>query len=175
MLLHAIIKAFQEKYQRGWDTLYFAVDLHGTIIERYTGENINSYGGAEEVLRSLSSMPDVVLILFTSTSAESLQPFYKWCSERGIHFKYLNENPECDKGKLGDFSKKFYYNILLDDRAGFNPYSDWQDLPKCISLARVMTACPHVETCRRGLKYSGNSSLCTVCAGNAYLFKELPE
>lgn len=128
MLLNAVIRAFQEKYQRGWDTLYLAVDLHGTIIERYTGENISPYKGAEEVLKVLSSMPDIVLILFTSTTKEALQPFYKWCSEKGIHFKYLNENPECSSNKTRDFSKKFYYNLLIDDRAGFNPETDWQDL-----------------------------------------------
>jgi len=175
MLHHAIIKAFQEKYQRGWDTLYFAVDLHGTIIERYTGENTNSYDGAEEVLKKLSYMPDVVLILFTSTSIESLQPFYKWCSDRDINFKYLNENPECSGGKIGDFSKKFYYNVLLDDRAGFNPHTDWHDLISCIHLARIMEDCPNIETCKRGFNHSGNPSLCKVCSENAFIFKEIPK
>lgn len=172
MLLHAVIKAFQEKYQRGWDKLYLAVDLHGTIIERYTGENLKPYEGAEEVLQALSTMPDIVLILFTSTSIESLQPFYRWCSEKSINFKYLNENPECSSNKTGDFSKKFYYNLLLDDRAGFDPSTDWENLTDCLNIARLMTACPHIETCLRGLKYSGNSSLCTACSRNCYIFNE---
>ena len=60
--------------------LYFAIDLHGTIIKRYTGEDIVAYHGAESVLQTLSKMPDIVLILFTSTSQENLEPFYKWCN-----------------------------------------------------------------------------------------------
>jgi trehalose-6-phosphatase len=76
MLDTAIIRAYQEKTQRKWDTLYFAIDLHGTIIKRYTGEIIEPYDHAKRVLQELTQMPDIVLILFTSTSQKNLKPFY---------------------------------------------------------------------------------------------------
>ena len=44
----------------------------------------------------------------------------------GIKFDYINENPLEVNSELSDFSKKFYFNILLDDKAGFYPKEDWQ-------------------------------------------------
>jgi hypothetical protein len=175
MISKAIIRAYQEKYLRGWDTLYFAIDLHGTIIERYTGDEIKAYDYAEEALRKLSSMPDVVPILYTSTSEANLLPFNKWCFDRRIFFKYLNENTECDSNKTGDFSKKFYFNVLLDDRAGFDPEVDWQNIIHSLDLAEIMIKCPKIETCRRGLKFSGDSLLCKICSKNVYIFDEVPQ
>jgi hypothetical protein len=33
---------------------------------------------------------------------------------------------------MGDYSKKFYYSILIDDKAGFNPLTDWAKLGKLL-------------------------------------------
>jgi len=173
MILKTIIKAFQEKHQRNWDTLYFAIDLHGTIIKKYTGNNIKPYPLAAEVLRTLSRMPEIVLILFTSTSKEHLKPFYKWCDQNHIHFKYLNENPECVNNKTGDFSKKFYFNVLLDDRAGFVPETDWAEIIYSFNIAQIMTKCPYIDTCSKGLKNRGEPTLCPVCSKNDFLCKDL--
>lgn len=172
MISDAIIRAYQDKYKRNWDTLYFAVDLHGTIIQRYTGDIIKPYDYSEEALELLSSRSDIVLILYTSTSPENLEPFYRWCDSKDITFKYLNENPECPSNKTGDFSKKFYFNVLLDDRAGFDPETDWSEVIRSLSLADIMSSCPNIKTCKRGLSYSADSSLCKVCSKNAYCFDE---
>lgn len=175
MIADAIIRAYQEKHQRNWDKLYFAVDLHGTIIERYTGNEIKVYPNAEGVLRSLSFRPDVTLILFTSTYQENLKEFFKWCSDQNIVFKYLNENPECPNNKTGDFSKKFYFNVLIDDRAGFNPDTDWAEVSHGLNLADVMTNCPKIGSCPRGLSHSAVYNLCEICKNNAYLFGDVPQ
>jgi hypothetical protein len=44
--------------------------------------------------------------------------------------KYINENPEIsdDKGAFGCYDKKPYYNVLLDDKASFNPETDWKPI-----------------------------------------------
>jgi len=168
MISKAIIRAYQEKYLRKWEVLYFAVDLHGTIIERYTGKDINAYNGAEEVLRYLSNVPHIVLILYTSTSREDLAPFYEWCSKKGITFKYLNENPECLNNKTGDFSKKFYFNVLLDDRAGFDPTSDWSKTMSSVGLAQLVIDCPHIAKCTNSLKHSLDLQLCRSCVSNNF-------
>lgn len=151
MIADAIIRAYQEKYHRKWDKLYFAVDLHGTIIERYTGNEIKAYPEAEEVLKSLSLRSDVTLILFTSSYQDNLKYFFKWCVDRDIVFKYLNENPECGSNMTGDFSKKFYFNVLLDDRAGFNPDTDWAEVSRGLNVADIMANCPKIDICPRGL------------------------
>lgn len=168
MLHDAIVTAYKDKVQRGWDTLYFAVDLHGTIIQRYTGADINPYDHALKVLRALSAMPDIVLILFTSTSREQLEPFYKWCELNSINFPYLNENPECANNKTGDFTSKFYYNVLIDDRAGFDPEMDWIVLLESLKIAKKMEHCEHLEYCRNGFKHTCNSNVCRICSVNAY-------
>jgi hypothetical protein len=133
MIFDTIIKTFEEKNKRNWTTLYFAIDLHGTIINKYKGDQIEPIEFATEVLAELSSTPDIVLILFTSTYPEQLTHFYKWCSENSINFKYLNENPECPNTITGDFSKKFYYNVLIDDRAGFDP-SEWLEVLRAVKI-----------------------------------------
>jgi hypothetical protein len=134
MIYSAIINAFREKLEREWDTLYFAVDLHGTIIEKYTASDLKPYEYSLQILRLLSRMPDVVLILFTSSYEKDLKPFYDLCKQNEIHFKYFNENPECASNKTGDFSKKFYYNVLIDDRAGFDPLCDWQNIGEALKI-----------------------------------------
>lgn len=172
MLDTAITRAYLEKYQKKWDTLYFAIDLHGTIIKRYTGDNIEAYQEAEFVLKMLSKIPDIVLILFTSTSRENLEPFFNWCEQRKIIFKYLNENPECPSNKTGDFSKKFYYNVLIDDRAGFEPETDWGNILSSLKLAQIMYNCPKIETCKR-LVSLNKMLLCDTCSSNGYLFNDI--
>jgi hypothetical protein len=128
MILKSVLTAYEEKKQRNWEMLYFAVDLHGTVIERYTGNEIKVYPFAKEVLQKLSKIPDITLILFTSSYEKDLAPFFAWCLQNDIVFKHLNANPECKSNKTGDFSKKFYFNVLFDDRAGFEPETDWSIL-----------------------------------------------
>jgi hypothetical protein len=121
----SIQEAFSMKVERNWDTLYFAIDLHGTIIEPGRLKDLAPFPKAMETLKFLSQQKDIVLILFTSTTMEALQPFWIWCKDNDIYFKYFNENPECLNTHEGDYTRKFYYNVLLDDRAGFEPLTDW--------------------------------------------------
>jgi hypothetical protein len=120
-IIDSIIDAYKLKKERNWDTLYFAFDLHGTIIEPGRLKDLTIYPNVERVLRFLSEQENIVLILFTSTTHEALKPFSEWCFKNKIYFKYFNENPECLNNHEGDYTSKFYYNILFDDRAGFDP------------------------------------------------------
>lgn len=175
MISTAIIKAYEEKYHRKWGVLYFAVDLHGTIIERYTGDDLKIYPFAEQTLKVLSKRSDIALILFTSSYPDNLKPFYDWCTKKGIHFKYLNENPECPNNKTGDFSRKFYFNVLLDDRAGFDPDTDWEDTLKALEIVDIKNNCPNIEVCKRSFKFFGESNICLMCSKHAYIFYETKE
>lgn len=126
----AIYKAYKIKKDRGWDYIYFAVDLHDTIAEStYTKDELddkNFYNGALEVLQYISeNHPEIVLILYTSSYKEYLESYMKIFKKWNINFKYFNENPECPTTELADFSTKFYFNVLIDDKAGFDPYEDW--------------------------------------------------
>ena len=127
----SIVKSLVENYyymkQRGWNKLYFAIDLHGTIIKPgRNNKEMTVYPEAERGLLFLNSIPYITMILFTSTHKRNLMEFYNWCLNKGIYFPYINENPECEKETLsGDYTKKFYYNVLIDDRAGFDYTTDW--------------------------------------------------
>jgi hypothetical protein len=45
--------------------------------------------------------------------------------EHGIMPQYFNENTAVENTATGNFSSKFYFSVLLDDKAGFNPETDW--------------------------------------------------
>jgi|WetSurMetagenome_2_1015567.scaffolds.fasta_scaffold567747_2 hypothetical protein len=166
MIYKAVINAFAEKIQRKWDMLYFAIDLHGTIIKKYTKDEIVPYPYALEALKELCNTPDITLILFTSTYPENLTSFYNWCKENGITFKYLNENKECPNSSTGDFSKKFYYNVLIDDRAGFDP-EEWEDVLNAIRLMTKMHGCK-MSDCSSSLQHICNTNVCFLCYDYEY-------
>lgn len=122
----SIRECYQMKKERNWDTIYIAIDLHGTIIESGRDKQLTPYPDAKEVLQFLNKQKDIILILFTSTKQMMLLPFWNWCEENNIVFNYFNGNPECMNTHEGDYTMKFYYNLLLDDRAGFDPLTDWK-------------------------------------------------
>ena len=134
--------------ERGHDTLYVAVDAHGTMIKPSKQTVMMAADGADkpeevecscgvtqeysfytdgiEVLRRMTTCPDVKLILWTST--QNVTPLKMVCERYGIGFDYLNQNPDFQLTSYADFSKKFYFDIVLDDKAGFEPLKDWKKL-----------------------------------------------
>ena len=131
MLKEAVQTAFEKKMRRGWDKwprLYWAIDLHDVIIPgTYTrlNENKQFYPYAQEVLQWLTNRKDMCLILFTSSHTDSLTNVVQWINEFGINFDYINCNPECPDNELCSFAAKFFFDIMLEDKAGFNGLTDW--------------------------------------------------
>ena len=131
MITRAIEKAFAEKKKRKWDKIYWCIDLHSTII---TGTYKKDNSGARfavdavEVLQYLTKQRDHSLILWTSSYKESTKKIIGELEDNGVKFDYFNENPECENTELSDFSDKFYFNILLDDKASFNMDADWTSI-----------------------------------------------
>jgi len=130
MNLFNIRKSFEMKRAKGWPEIYLCVDLHGTIIP--SGHNsddqkdhLKFYPGAEEVLKWFCARPDVFVILWTSTPDSRLPGVIEWFREHDIIFDFVNENPHAKDTPRSQFDRKFYFNILLDDRGGFEPETDW--------------------------------------------------
>lgn len=124
----SIEQAFRDKKERGWQKLYWFIDLHGTIIEgKYNKFNVgaNFYPNATKVLANLSKRDDIVLVLWTSSHKESIDRLLPVFDFYGIKFKYINENPECENTELCDFSKKPYFNVVIDDKGFFNAKIGW--------------------------------------------------
>ena len=131
MNLFNIKKTFELKKLNGWPEVYFCIDLHGTIIPSGKDPTDSTdalllYPYAEEVLKNLSNRKDIILILWTSTPQPRLNKVWGWFDTIGIKFKYVNENPHAKDTPRSSFKDKFYFNVLLDDRAGFEPTTDWK-------------------------------------------------
>jgi hypothetical protein len=117
--------ALAQKTIRNWDTLYWAIDLHDTVITgKYNRFNEGAvlYPDAKVVLDFLHKSQDHRTILWTSSYQDSVANVL---AKFDLKFHYLNENPECKSGELCDFRQKLYFNILLDDKAGFVGETDW--------------------------------------------------
>lgn len=125
-----IRNTFHLKDRLDWPEVYFVIDLHGTIIPsgKHSGDKtdeLHFYPGAEEVLLNLTNRKDIFTILWTSTPWDRLPEVLTFFKTKGIVFTWINENPHAKNTPRSDFSKKFYFNVLLEDRAGFEPETDW--------------------------------------------------
>jgi adenine C2-methylase RlmN of 23S rRNA A2503 and tRNA A37 len=142
MIRDAIYSAFDKMKARGWTTMYWAIDVHDTILKGHyaSDQSYSLYPYAAKVLKWISDQPDMKIIIFTSSYAADYERLSKWFWEtHGIKFDYLNENPECGNTDYADFGSKFYFNVLLDDKAGFDPEKDWKTID--LVLRRVKRKC----------------------------------
>jgi len=129
MNIFNIEKAFSDKARKNWDKLSVCIDLHDVIIEgKYNRYNVgaNYCPNALRVLKNWTQRKDMVLILWSSSHIDSISLIHEKLMKDGVIFDYINENPMCPNTELCDFRKKFYFNILLDDKAGMDaPGGDW--------------------------------------------------
>jgi len=50
-----------------------------------------------------------------------------------LNFNAINCNSECPNTSLCDFQDKFYFNFLLDDKAGFDGAKDWREIYEALT------------------------------------------
>ena len=139
-----IVKSFDDAFGRSkaknWDRVYVLVDLHGTIFKPcyHNEEKFEYYPWAKETLQLMTKFHkdgvDIKLILWTSSTEESLKPYIRKFQNDYIWFSYINENPEVvaqsTDPKSSCFDDKFYFNVGLDDKFGFDPEHDWSEIYK---------------------------------------------
>lgn len=127
-----IVRVFRVlRPEKNWDTIYWMIDVHGTIIpNNWHKEADFAFIRMEcrEVLRWISKRKDQRLILWTSSYKDEVSKLIGWLGTEGVHVDYVDENPEEDNTTYADFSRKPYFNILIDDKAGFNPNFEWSDI-----------------------------------------------
>lgn len=126
MITDAIESAFSRAKSEKWWKLYVAVDVHGVLFESTskTERQRIFLPGAIDALRYLSGRKDVDLILFTCSWPEEVEEILSLCKKHGIFFTRTYQNTEVENDARGYYDYKPYYNVLLDDKAGFVP-SDW--------------------------------------------------
>lgn len=124
-ILKPIYRAYDTAKAKKWDMIYWAIDLHGTMVKStYKSEEEEFYPMVKECLKELSKSDKIKLILYTCSYEEHMEKLMDELRNEGIIFDYLNENPECKDTEYGTYKKKPYFNVLLEDKAGFEP-SDW--------------------------------------------------
>jgi hypothetical protein len=124
------VNHFEYKVKRNWDKTYWFFDIHGTILRpnyKYGNTPKDFYPHAIETLQLLTKLPDVEMIIFTCSHPHEIQEYVKLFESFGIKFKYINENPEVptDINGYGCYDKKPYMNVLFEDKAGFDPETEW--------------------------------------------------
>lgn len=127
MIIKAIERAYAVMRERNWDTVYWAIDLHGVCFpstyEQGGYKFVNA--DAKEALQRISARPESRIILWSSCHPNEQADIMAFFAEEGVAVSYFNENPEVSNTRTGDFTKKFYFSVLLDDKAGFDPAVDW--------------------------------------------------
>ena len=118
-------QVFKQKKERRWHTIYVAVDAHGTLFKPYH-ERAEIYPDAIPVMQWFNSRPDFKVILWTSTHPKEILELVEEAKKQEILFNFVNENPlEKNSDRACFTGGKFYFNILLDNKSGFEPETDW--------------------------------------------------
>ena len=91
------------------DFLVVAYDFDNTVYDYH--KNGWQFNNVIQLLQNLKKI-NCYLIIFTAN--EDIEFVKKYCKDNEIPFDAINEQPPFYKSK----SRKIYYNILLDDRAG---------------------------------------------------------
>ena len=114
-------KLFKHPYSIGrcMTRLVMDYEKHGNLIVAFDFDNTiydfhnegGDYSEVIDLLRECSQL-GLTMVLFTANEDEDKLIFCKsFCKVNGIRVDYINESPVMP-------TRKPYYNILLDDRAG---------------------------------------------------------
>ena len=138
MIIDAIEEAYIYAQKKGWPTLYWLVDIHSTIAEsNYADEMPSLIQEAVPAIQELQSYSETCLILWSSCyKHDHLRYMRHFLIEGGMKFTYFNENPEIVSTATGDFSMKPYFNVLIDDKAGFRR-NDWKMVVEAVRTCRA--------------------------------------
>jgi hypothetical protein len=141
MITKAITNCLQLSKSKEWAKTYWAFDIHGTILKpTFKGGDLSTefYPFAKETLQLLSTKKDIVRILYTCSYPEELIEYLRYFKSHGIHFDHVNENPDVCAGSYGHYDRKFYFNILFEDKAGFDPLTDWEPVLQLIKNSELI-------------------------------------
>lgn len=140
MITRAIENCLRNAKERGWEKTYWAFDIHGTILKpNYKPGEISRefYPYAIGAMQWLAKRQDIVKILYTCSYPHEIKQYIEHFGAHGIHFDYINENPEVADGAYGYYNDKFYFNVLMDDKAGFDGETDWKLIQELITNEKL--------------------------------------
>jgi hypothetical protein len=140
MITRAIKNCLENAKLKGWDKTYWAFDIHGTMLMPTFKTGVVStvfYPYAKEVMQILSRQKNIVRILYTCSYPEEIVQYLKYFEKFDISFDHVKENPDVCTGAYGHYDRKFYFNVLFEDKAGFDPLSDWKEVYELLNQHNI--------------------------------------
>lgn len=142
-----IKKMFSNAFKKEYFETYWAIDLHGVVFKpNHRKEKLEAefYPWAKKTLQLMTKRKDIVMIISSSSYPEEIEYYQKVFKENDIHFKYINENPDIDtaKGNFGYYKDKFYFNVMFEDKAGFDPYYYWKLIYSTLKYQEISNSLP---------------------------------
>lgn len=140
MIIRAIENCLNQAKLKGWNKTYWAFDIHGTILKPTFKTGVVStefYPYAKEVMQILTRQKDIVRILYTCSYPDEIIQYIKYFESFDIRFDYVNENPDVCAGAYGHYDRKFYFNVLFEDKAGFDPMTDWGEVYELLIQLKI--------------------------------------
>ncbi len=124
--------------QNNIDRLVSEYNQHKSLVVAYDYDNTvfdyHSKGhDYSEVIQLLDEAKSIGCYLIVFTAADDLNRVKDYLLTEQIPFDAINENPPFFKNR----SRKIYYNILLDDRAGL--LSAYNELKQTINIIKNQT------------------------------------
>lgn len=141
MISVAIKNAFKKARERNWDRTYWAIDIHETMIKANWSSTIlptEFYPKAMETMRYICSRKDIVTILYTCSHPHEIEQYLVLFEELGIRFDHVNSNSDVANGNYGFYETKPYFNVLLEDKAGFDPLQDWDEVYNSLIVQPIL-------------------------------------
>lgn len=127
--LNAIKRAYKLLEERNWDKVYWCIDLHGVCLKSTYNDTIEFINeDAVKTLQLISSLDETVIILWSSCYKDYSIKITDLFLENSIKVKYFNENKDITSTDYAYFGDKFYFDILLDDKAGFDANTEWKQI-----------------------------------------------
>lgn len=142
-----IHKMFLHSFDKKWFETYWVIDMHRTLIKPtydLNDKSLTYYPFALEVMQILTKRNDIKTIMWTSSYPDEIQEYVKELGKVGVVFDELNENPDIssNNGNFGFYEKKFYFNVLIDDKAAFDPETDWEPIYNLFKLYEEVNFLP---------------------------------
>ena len=140
MLLKSINDSFELAKKKSWKRVYWAIDLHGVIVKSTYDSSIPDtfFSKALPTLKTLSKRTDICLILHTCSYPATIDKYLEIFRSLGVIFTYANENPEIKDNEYSCYVNKVYYNVFLDDKAGFDPETDWDVVEEGLKINKPL-------------------------------------
>jgi len=131
-ILNLIQRQHNKQMTQQWYETYWLIDCHGVIIRPNHRDELpnrlNYYDFAKRSLKLLTARTDIRMILYTCSHEYQIKHYTNLLSMDDIEFDYINDNPEIGEGDYGDYTHKPYFDVYLDDKAGFDAEAEWYDI-----------------------------------------------